>query len=572
MQRHSFIRMTKLSNLKGRIMYISSRAKQEYLYATYDTADKSFWSSLAKCSQDEFKKNGTTGKCIEARELIIALPESFVSYNEEQLLKFFVDEFKAKYNVECVAALHHNKRKTNYHIHLIFSERRLLEETIEKVATRNMFYDETGRHVRTKKEILDEEGDIRPGCKVIKKGDVYEKILFDKKDVQFKQEDFLEKAKVFFTDRINMLVKSPSEKLKVFDKNGVYLPMKKIGKNNPKAEEIIKDNEERSRWNKTVDQALVSEITEEEILDVKKKHITEPVKESIEHIGNEPFLFRVILGKAINVLERLISKVKEKSLQIADSVLENLSGTANMEKNLRNSQLDKYTYNDYKNNGNKGASIQDDDYLDNISVTVELFELPEEPEKPIIDYNVNKLLAIYDELKEIEEEIYAIQKRKNKKELEYSDTPKFNIVKRSAISTEIQNMERSVQELQGELSDKVQSYGFDSVREFMRILKVTTDTVKSYQSDMAKWKEEVSSIQKMNDMIISGEISVGFAIELLNQKGYKARVVKKDVTELLKSVKDDSLKGKLDRAKQRAERNNQNRRKDKQYIRDKKIR
>lgn len=76
----------------------------------------------------------------------------------------------------------------------------------------------------------------------------------------------------------------------------------------------------------------------------------------------------------------------------------------------------------------------------------------------------------------------------------------------------------------------------------------------------------------MNDMIISGKISVGFAIELLNQKGYKARVVKKDVTELLKSIKDDSFKVKLDRAKQRAEEDNQSRRKDKQYIKDKKIR
>ena len=30
--------------------------------------------------------------------------------------------------MECVSALHHNKRKTNYHIHLIFSERKLLPE------------------------------------------------------------------------------------------------------------------------------------------------------------------------------------------------------------------------------------------------------------------------------------------------------------------------------------------------------------------------------------------------------------------------------------------------------------
>lgn len=72
--------------------------------------------------------------------------------------------------MECVSALHHNKRKTNYHIHLIFSERELLPEPIEKIATRNMFYNEQKKHVRTKKEILDDSGNVRKGCKIIKKG------------------------------------------------------------------------------------------------------------------------------------------------------------------------------------------------------------------------------------------------------------------------------------------------------------------------------------------------------------------------------------------------------------------
>lgn len=40
-----------------------------------------------------------------------------------------------------------------------------MEQPIEKVATRNMFYDEKGNHVRTKKEILDEEGNIRKGVR-----------------------------------------------------------------------------------------------------------------------------------------------------------------------------------------------------------------------------------------------------------------------------------------------------------------------------------------------------------------------------------------------------------------------
>ncbi|WRK53574.1 MobA/MobL family protein [Coprobacillaceae bacterium CR2/5/TPMF4] len=92
----------------------------------YRTADSTFWSNLARESQQEFQRSGAEGKCIEARELIIALPEIYTQYDPQQVLTDFTEEFRRRYGVECVSALHHNKRKTNYHIHLIFSERKLL--------------------------------------------------------------------------------------------------------------------------------------------------------------------------------------------------------------------------------------------------------------------------------------------------------------------------------------------------------------------------------------------------------------------------------------------------------------
>ena len=176
-----------------------------------------WWNNLRKAVR--------RGKCIEARELIIALPESFPNlYDPDKLLQLFADRFKEKYGAECVAALHHNKRKTNYHIHLIFTERGLLPEPIEKAATRNMFYDENGKHVRPKKEILDEAGQPRKGCRIVQKGGkIYERILFSPKNKLFKQETFVDEAKHFYTELINLLVKDEKEKLHVFDKDGLYL-------------------------------------------------------------------------------------------------------------------------------------------------------------------------------------------------------------------------------------------------------------------------------------------------------------------------------------------------------------
>ena len=269
MARHSFVRTTKLTDVQGRIDYIGSPKRQEHLYAFYTTAEPEFWLRLSDQAQFDFwRSHQKTGKCIEARELIIALPESLQAADPDILLKLFTEAFKAKYSVQCAAALHHNKAMTNYHIHLVFADRDVLEKTEVKRATRNMFFDEDGRHVRTKKEILDEHGEVRPGCRILLKGGVYYiKWFSGRKDV-FKSRGFLQETKQMYTDLINRLV-SPEERQQVFDPSGPYLPTKKIGKNNPLADVITKDNELRKEWNRTVDQVLIAGGSQEEVTEFK---------------------------------------------------------------------------------------------------------------------------------------------------------------------------------------------------------------------------------------------------------------------------------------------------------------
>ena len=307
MARHSFIQMSKLSNVKGRISYISDPKRQEHLYATFSTReDMTFWNDLAKECQEEFKRFGTEGKCIEARELIIALPENYTQFDPNRVLREFTEQFKKRYDVECVSALHHNKTKKNYHIHLIFSERRLLPEPDIKIATRSVFYDELGKRVRTKKEITGEDGQIREGCTVIKKGEVYESHLFTQKDEVFKNELFLDEAKQFYTALINRHIHDPERRLKVFDPNSVYLPTKKIGKNNPKAAEIEADNTARKDWNRTADIALVSGIAESKIIEIRNEHVYDEASRSVQKHGWLPGLFRGIIQKAKEILQVLI--------------------------------------------------------------------------------------------------------------------------------------------------------------------------------------------------------------------------------------------------------------------------
>ena len=96
---------------------------------------------------------------------------------------------------------------------------------------------------------------LRKGCTVIKKSEVYESHLFTVKDDKFKSEPFLREVKAIYTDLINRHISDLEQQLKVFDKNSVYLPTKKIGMNNPKAAEIKADNTARQEWNRTADMA-----------------------------------------------------------------------------------------------------------------------------------------------------------------------------------------------------------------------------------------------------------------------------------------------------------------------------
>ncbi len=175
-----------------------------------------------------------------------------------------------------------------------------------------MFYDEQGRHVRTKKEILDGDGNIRKGCKIVKKGEVYEREIFTIKDGRFKQESFLDEAKVFYTDLINQMVIDDKDKLSIFDKNGPYLATKKVGKNNPKAEAIKANNEIRMEWNRAVDRAIVSGVSETEILELKKTEIMDRVKESVEQNGSKPEL----LGEIDPRLKEIDSRLKDQNRAI----------------------------------------------------------------------------------------------------------------------------------------------------------------------------------------------------------------------------------------------------------------
>ena len=225
-----YIDSNKLSNVKGRIKYITDKNKQENVVDYYNTTDNEFWNLLAKESRIQFKNSKTKGKCCEARELIIGIPQ-----NSKITAKQLCEIFKSKYEVECNCAIHQNIKEgvVNRHCHLIFSERKKLDkpEVIEeKRASRTYYYDSKGNKCKKADAV-----------KVVKKGDIIQKQqvrYFTDKNEKFKEQQFIyECKKLFLKDTFKLEWSYESEKR---DKE---LSEKHIGKNNPNAEYIKYNNE-----------------------------------------------------------------------------------------------------------------------------------------------------------------------------------------------------------------------------------------------------------------------------------------------------------------------------------------
>ena len=450
--------MTKIPRLKGRIDYIISPLRQENLYAVHEITERKFWSQLAKCNQEEFTKSGTEGRCIEARELIIALPEEFVDYPAESMLDIFTTRFKEHYGVECISALHHNKRKTNYHIHLIFSERKMLAEPVEKIATRNMFYDESGKHARTKKEILGEDRQVRKGCKIVAKGEVCERKIFTTKDARFKDEKFLDKVKQSYTDLINLYVGDDEKKLTVFSRDSAYLPMKKIGKNNPKEAEIIEDNERRSKWNQTVDRALVSGVPEGQIVEIRKTEIGKKASQSIKTFGKQPQAFRNIIAQAIMMLELIISRILTKAMEVLTN---------------KNRKVEEVVQSD---TGHKVAKSD---------------ETPERPKMSIMANRYKRLSVIHDKLVSQNEAIFKQEKIFKAKEIELRNCKSlFKGKERKELQEQINQLQTRIEAMKKRISMIVKEHGYANGKAFMKEYQLAKTEYRDYKKDIKARKDK----------------------------------------------------------------------------------
>ena len=273
-----------------------------------------------------------------------------------------------------------------------------------------------------------------------------------------------------YTDLINIYVQDEKKKLQVFERGSVYLATKKIGKNNPKAQEIEADNQKRREWNRAVDMALISGVPEPKIMEVKRKEITEPIRESIARRGNRPRLFSRVVTVAVEALEFLIASVlfkKPREVPEQTSVAQTERTEAEHQEHIAENSM---------------AAVK---------VTKDEKSEPEQPKMTRLASKYSKLFKVNKELEEQNSAIQKKQKQLSAKKKELSEVKGwFKGRKKKELQNEIDELKSQIRDMKDYLPKIVQKIGYRSVQDFLKDFKASQTEYSQYRTAIEKWKKE----------------------------------------------------------------------------------
>lgn len=294
-----YARQTALTNVGGRIDYISNPKRQEHLLAVFDGAadhvDGAYWRRLAQECRAASKHATPGHSCVQGRELVIQLSNSLLQrLPAEEIAASLARSFEERYGRPCMVALHYNKDMTNLHAHLIYSERDLLQKPAEKTAPRALFFDEAGKRHYKKAEILDEEGQLRPGCRIVAKGEIYERRYFGAVNQTFSHKGWLREAKKEWLLPLRNGELRGDVEITEYDPSSGKLAQQHVGNKvyNEKRGTTRKQIEEYNRqvriYNQSVDAGLVPAPVAKNILDhveiqQEKNAVLQRLNEFLEH-------------------------------------------------------------------------------------------------------------------------------------------------------------------------------------------------------------------------------------------------------------------------------------------------
>lgn len=285
----NLVRTQKITNGRGSIKYITQGSKGEIL-ASYSTQSLQEWEILFDYNQQRFaeekekggwvpsRKNaiGEEAQCIEARMYVVAFPNEMANYpckyngqiinNDMELAKAIANDWRNTYGTDCYVAIHWNKDHTNFHAHILVSERMKKESPEVKRAKRNRYYDANGKECKKADAV-----------RIVRKGDIIrgQNELYESSKIDLKSNTSLERIKEHYSKALGT---------EMFKEDGLHIPQQHLPRINERSsEEVLEDYERKREYNATVKEFndIVDSLKEnhhEEILNNEIKPIVSEVK------------------------------------------------------------------------------------------------------------------------------------------------------------------------------------------------------------------------------------------------------------------------------------------------------
>lgn len=285
----NLVRTQKITNGRGSIKYITRDSKGEIL-ASYSTQSLQEWEILFDYNQQKFaeekakggwvpsRKNakGEEAQCIEARMYVVAFPNEMADYpckyngqiinNDMELAKAIANDWRNTYGTDCYVAIHWNKSHTNFHAHILVSERIKKESQEVKRAKRNRYYDANGRECKKADAV-----------RIVRKGDIIrgQNELYSSGKIDLKSKKALDKIKEHYSKILGT---------ELYKEDGLHLPQTHLPRINERSsKEVLEEYERKREYNATVKEfddivEALKEHNHEDILNNEIKPIVSEVK------------------------------------------------------------------------------------------------------------------------------------------------------------------------------------------------------------------------------------------------------------------------------------------------------
>lgn len=285
----NLVRTQKITNGRGSIKYITQGSKGEIL-ASYSTQSLQEWEILFDYNQQRFaeekekggwvpsRKNaiGEEAQCIEARMYVVAFPNEMANFpckyngqvinNEMELAKAIANDWRNTYGTDCYVAIHWNKSHTNFHAHILVSERVKKESPSIRRAKRNRYYDANGKECKKADAV-----------RIVHKGDVIggQNELYESRKLDFYNEDTLNRIKEHYSKILGT---------ELYKEDGLHLPQTHLPRINERSsKEVLEEYERKREYNATVKDfneivEILKENHHDEILNDEIKPIVLEVK------------------------------------------------------------------------------------------------------------------------------------------------------------------------------------------------------------------------------------------------------------------------------------------------------